>query len=70
MAQSEPTTMMTNERQMPEDHNPDDCRICRYLAKPCPQCGKLHSSYELAANCMRTNLTAYHQYQKADGRPY
>lgn len=57
--------MSTIRRQMPEDHDPKDCRICQFLAAPCKNCGKLHTSYEVASHCMRVDSASYYQYQQA-----
>jgi hypothetical protein len=51
-------------RQMPEDHDPSTCNICKFLAKPCSNCNKLHATYEEAAHCMNKNSQAYWQYIK------
>lgn len=55
-------------RQMPEDHSPDGCTICQFLAKPCARCGALHATYEEAAHCMVKSSAAYSQYIKAATR--
>lgn len=52
-------------RQMPEDHDSEHCAICKFLAKPCANCGKSHASYEEAASCMRKDFTTFNQYMKA-----
>lgn len=52
-------------RQMPEDHDPKTCSICKFLAEPCPKCDEMHADYEEAASCMQTNVDAYWQYYKA-----
>lgn len=50
---------------MPEDHNTADCEMCRFLAKPCAKCGKMHAYYEEAAECMQTDFSAANQYTQA-----
>ena len=52
----------TIRRLMPEDHDPSTCRICRFLAEPCANCGQLHVDYGEAASCMRRSSAAYNQY--------
>lgn len=52
-------------RQMPEDHNPANCTICRFLAEPCKNCGNRHATYEEAASCMRLSNPAFSQYISA-----
>lgn len=49
-------------RQMPENHDPDNCHICQFLKNPCKNCGKYHAVYEEAAHCMRQSWAAYNQY--------